>query len=353
MEFNRKSIRQIGYYTPTYSNSPNIIKRYKNDVSLFNINANTYRSELDGLNLPQFYMAENLKQYKYYKDGEQNKITNTTTVNNNENFTSSHMRINHTLDGKTQIIYETPSRTRQYWLNRRRLASANRTNDNITIITNSAVNQNINQLINKTNDPLKNKKHSISNVQFSLCGTTTIRAKTPATATPNNQCYYKTPDHKGELDHWNIEHKCMHKTKDMKLFELTENEFILSELDPRLNLNESGIILSDGKNYLNHSREYDEIPVYQPIEETNKVNVSPPTITSSTDHTWNKESSDQHNYPQHPHHHHHQQQQHKKPEYHETDSYHQIFKPFVVQFHLDLKYSTLVWRVHPYELEEL
>ncbi|CAH8845597.1 unnamed protein product, partial [Trichobilharzia szidati] len=322
MEFNRKSIRQIGYYTPTYSNSPNIIKRCKNDVSLYNINANTYRSELYGLNLPQFYMAENLKQYKQYKDGEQNKITSNN--NNNENFTSSHMRINHTLDGKTQIIYETPSRTRQYWLNRRRLASANRTNDNITIVTNSAANQNIKNQLIKTNDPLKHK-HSVSNDQFSLCGTTTtIIAKTTATATPNinpnNQCYYdKKPENKSELDNWNIEHTCMHKTKDMKLFELTENEFILSELDPRLNLNESGIILSDGKNYLNHSREYDEIPVYQPIEESNKVNVSPPTVNPSTDHTWNKEYSDQHNYRQHPQ----QQQQHKLPEYHETDSYNQ------------------------------
>ncbi|CAH8543120.1 unnamed protein product [Heterobilharzia americana] len=262
MEFNRKSIRQIGYYTPTYSNSPNV-KRHKDKTFV-----SYHQSELYGLNLSQLNIAQDLKSCSYSNSSKTTSMDMEQKLKWND-AQNNHIRIIHTLDGKKQIICDTPSRTRQYWLDRRKLASPNHINEN------NIVNYNKQQLYKTTY--ASRSKTSASSDQFQLAGTTTI-------ITPKYQMCSRERENKSE--NWNIEEAYADKKKDMQLFELTENEFILSELDPRLNLNsvinDSGITVIDSKKYLNYDNlveKEDGIPVYQPIEETYKVDLSPPNIS--------------------------------------------------------------------------
>ncbi|KAH8875399.1 hypothetical protein KSF78_0004629 [Schistosoma japonicum] len=259
MEFNRNTTRQIGYYTPTYSNSP-IIKR-NNDYLL-----NNYQSESYGLNnLTQIQMKHNLSMYQH------SNITN--LEQNNEHYMKSnllhnnnHLRINHRLDGKTQIIYETPSRTRQYWLDRRKLSSTNRidNNNNNNNLHNDTMNSNKTTLI-KTN-------HSMFNDQLH---STMITGNNNNHHNPYYSSYLLSPLNKNDKQFESIEQTTELNDKDMRLYELTENEFILSELDPRINLTNSMLInkdkmkmlINNEKNNLsNHININDNLPIYQSIE---------------------------------------------------------------------------------------
>ncbi|KAK4472095.1 hypothetical protein MN116_005465 [Schistosoma mekongi] len=264
MEFNRNTIRQIGYYTPTYSNSPNI--KRNNEFLL-----NNYQSESYGLNnLIQIQMKHNLPMYQHgnptnIEQNNEHHLKSNRLHNNNNN---NHLRINHTLDGKTQLIYETPSRTRQYWLDRRKLSSTNRINNNNNNTDDSVINSNKTTLIKTNHSMFNDHLHS--------------RIITSNSNNNNNNNYYYYyyslyPLNKDEkqLNYIEENNNELHNN-ELHLYELTENELILSKLDPRINLTNSMIIKTNKIELFNNNEKNnfckqinnvnDNLPIYQSIE---------------------------------------------------------------------------------------
>ncbi|CAH8533188.1 unnamed protein product, partial [Schistosoma margrebowiei] len=222
MEFKRNTIRQPGYFTPTYSNSPNV-KRHQDLL-------NNYQSESYGLNyLTQLHMAHNFPTYHHRNiinaiDMGHNNYDNNDNNHNNLNINpSSHnnrVRINHTLDGKTQIIYETPSRTRQYWLDRCKLSNTNYIDNNNNNIDNT---MNSNKII-----PIK-PNNSIYNTHLQLASSKTSTIINRNYSPIQNKYKFNTLKfHNSSLDK-----ESQLNTTNMYLYELTDNELILSKLDPR------------------------------------------------------------------------------------------------------------------------
>ncbi|CAH8494152.1 unnamed protein product [Schistosoma turkestanicum] len=265
MTFNFNSIRQIGYYTPTYSNSPNI-KRNQHLLS-------HYQSESHGLNcFSSLHLTHdhghtilntvdmNLNNYNH-KLNRRNLPNNNNHIHNNNN----RVRINHTLDGKTQIIHETPSRTRQYWLDRRKLPSTNRIDNNDKYDFN--MNTDNTMISNKLTSIKTNR--SMSNDQFQTASSTKMTTKTYP-----NKAEWKSLGVK--LNSPFVDKTCK-KNKlntDMHLFELTENEFILLELDPSVNFLNSNIKTDEIKgvdnkilsNFNKKTEQHGTLSICQPIE---------------------------------------------------------------------------------------
>ncbi|VDP36369.1 unnamed protein product [Schistosoma mattheei] len=261
MEFNRNTIRQAGYFTPTYSNSPNV-KRHQDLLS-------NYQSESYGLNyLTQLQMAHNFPTYhhrnitntKYMgQSNYDNDDNNHNNLNTNPSSHNNCVRINHTLDGKTQIIYETPSRTRQYWLDRCKLPSTN------YIDNNDDNTMNFNKII-----PIK-PNYSTYNTHSQLASSKTTTLINKNYSPIQSKCKLITSKfHNSSLDKYN--NKSQFNTTDMYLYELTDNELILSKLDPRINIKTNENKLIDNNNQqLNSNRKMkdnDILPIYQPIEQT-------------------------------------------------------------------------------------
>uniref|UniRef100_A0A5K4FGN3 Homeobox protein 2-like n=1 Tax=Schistosoma mansoni TaxID=6183 RepID=A0A5K4FGN3_SCHMA len=269
MEFHRNNIRQIGYFTPTYSNSPNI-KRYPDLLS-------NYQSESYGLNyLTQLHMAYHFPNYHHGNmtnivDMEQSNYDNNLNRNPPSNDNNSHVRINHTLDGKTQIIYETPSKTRQYWLDRCKLSSINYIDNN----NSNNIDNNNNNTDNNNND--NNNINNNNNIDHIII----INKSDP------NQNQYKSTKIKYNnqlINNKNNQFNNNNNNNDLQLYELTENELILSELDPRLNVLNSNIKKINKIKFIDLNQKINKnneiLPIYQSIEHTiYKDDLSPSTIS--------------------------------------------------------------------------
>lgn len=218
MNFKTKITRHEGFYTPPLHSSP-WMKRNINNVQLTT-------------------SISNVRQNKFLKNKscfEESANKNFKYLNSNLKTLNNPLRISQTLDGKTKYICNSASQTREHWLQSARKFPSN-----------------LNQIKNKQNWNEEKLDNNLSTKFINL-----------ETYLQNKQNNY--------IDQTKMPINCEQtKLDNMKLFELTENEFILSSYDPRFHLN-SKINFKENDQLYKNMENWNALPVYQSIEENNQI----------------------------------------------------------------------------------